>query len=348
MTRPSNGFVRWAAAAALVPLLSVTAAVAQDAWTYQGKTITIFAAGSAGGGYDFSARLLARHLARHLPGDPTIIVKNMPGAGGIVLANYMQTRAARDGTEFAILEHGTAFTSLLTGEPARFDPFKLKWLGSMEQFTPIVAVWHTVPIYSADDLITTPMIVGTTGAGSTSFGYPNALNAILGTKMKVIGGYPGSAEVNLAIERGELNGVAGWCWTCAKSQKPDWISENKLRTVLQLARVPDPELEQNGIPTVFEWAKTQEQRQMLDIVFASAAMSRPYVAPPDVPAERLQMLREAFEQAVKDPDLIADAEQKGVEIEFIAPDFIETLIGSAYAASPELIEQVRAAIHSSE
>ncbi len=274
----------------LVSTLTRTAQ-AEDGWTYKNRTITIFSAGTAGGGYDFYARLLARHLSRHLPGNPNVVVKNMPGAGGVVLANHLQSRAARDGTEFAALEHGTAFTPLLTRARVDFDPAKLGWLGSMEQFTPIAAVWHTVPIHSADDLMTTPMNVGTSGAGSTTSGYPHSLNAILGTRMKVIGGYPGSAEINLAIERGELDGVASWCWTCLKGQKPHWVAEKKLRVVMQLAPVGDPELTAMNIPTVFERAKTEEQRAMLNIVFGSVAMSRPFVAPPDLPPERLALLR---------------------------------------------------------
>jgi hypothetical protein len=322
---------------------SVEAASAQDGWSYKDRTITIYSAGTAGGGYDFYARLLARHLGRHLPGNPSVVVKNMPGAGGLVLANYLQSRALRDGTEFAALEHGTAFTPLLTHARVDFDPAKFGWLGSMEQFTPIAAVWHTMPIHSADDLLVTPMNVGGSGPGSTTSGYPNSLNAILGTKMKVISGYPGSAEINLAIERGELDGVASWCWTCLKGQKPHWVAEKKLRVVMQLAPVGDPELTKMKIPTVFERAKTDEQRQMLNIVFGSVALSRPFVAPPDLPAGRLALLRSGFEAAVKDPALIADATSKGFVVEFISPEFIEGIIRNAFAANPALIEKVRAA-----
>jgi hypothetical protein len=213
----------------------------------------------------------------------------------------------------------------------------------MEQFTPIAAVWHTVPIHSADDLMMKPITVGTSGAGSTTSGYPHSLNAILGTKMKVIAGYPGSAEVNLAIERGELDGVASWCWTCLKGQKPHWVAEKKMRVVMQLAPVGDPELSALGIPTAFERAKTEEQRQMLTIVFGSVALSRPFVAPPDLPPERLALLRKGFEAAVKDPALISDATSKGFVVEFIAPDFIEGIVRKAYATNPALIEKVRAA-----
>jgi tripartite-type tricarboxylate transporter receptor subunit TctC len=318
-------------------------AAAADSWTYQGKTVTILVGTSAGGGYDFYGRLLARHLGKFLPGNPQVIVKNMPGAGGIVLANYLQSRAARDGTEIGTFEHGTAFASLLTGTRIEFEPAKLGWLGSLDQFVPIVAAWHTVPIYSADDLMTRPMTVGSSGAGSTSGGYPNALDAILGTKIKVIGGYPGSAEINLAIERGELDGVASWCWTCAKSEKPDWIAQNKIRVVLQLAPVGDPELAQKGIPTVLERARTNEQRQMLNMVFGSVAMARPFAAPPDLPRERIELLRTAFARAATDPDMLADAGQKGFDVKYVPADLVESLITSAYGADGELIKKVRSA-----
>jgi len=322
---------------------ALAAAPAAAADYYAGKTIELVVGGEAGGGYDIYARAVARHLTGHIPGNPTIVVKNMPGAGGVVLANHLQARAARDGTELAALEHGTAFTSLLTSARVDFDPLRFSWLGSMEQFTPIAAVWHTVPIYSADDLMTKEMTVGTSGAGSTTSGYPHSLNAILGTRMKVIAGYPGSAEVNLAIERGELDGVASWCWTCLKGQKPHWVSEKKMRVVMQLAPVGDPELSAMRIPTAFERAKTDEQRQMLTIVFGSVALSRPFVAPPDLPPERLALLRKGFEAAVKDPALIADATSKGFVVEFIAPDFVEGIVRKAYATNPALIEKVRAA-----
>jgi tripartite-type tricarboxylate transporter receptor subunit TctC len=323
--------------------LGLTAASAQDTFSYKNRTITLYAAGSAGGGYDFYARLLARHMGRHLPGAPTVVVKNMPGAGGLLLANYLQARAARDGTEFAALEHGTVFAPLLNNVRVEFDPARFGWLGSMEHFTPIVAVWHTVPIYSADDLMVKSMTVGSSGAGSTTWGYPHSLNAILGTKMKVVAGYPGSAEINLAIERGELDGVSSWCWTCLKAEKPHWLAEKKMRVVMQLAPTGDPELTRMNIPTVFDRATSDEQRQMLNTVFGSVGMSRPFVAPPDLPPERLAMLRKGFEEAVKDPSLIADAAGKGFVVEFIAPQSIEAIISNAYGADPRLIDKVRAA-----
>jgi tripartite-type tricarboxylate transporter receptor subunit TctC len=314
---------------------------AQESFSYRDRTITIYAAGSAGGGYDFYARLLARHLGAHLPGAPAIVVKDMPGAGGVLLANYLAGRASRDGTEIGALEHGTAFTSLLTRSHVDFDATKLGWLGSMDQFTPIVAVWHTVPVYSADDLTSHSVNVGSSGAGSTTSGYPRALNAILGTKMKVIGGYPGSAEINLAIERRELDGVASWCWTCAKAEKPDWIAKHDLRVVMQLAATGDPELTQMQIPTVFDRAKTNEQRRMLDIVFGSVAMSRPFAAPPGLPPERLALLRAGFAAAVNDPALVADAAAKGFSVKLVSGSSVDDIVTKAFATDPILIMKVR-------
>jgi tripartite-type tricarboxylate transporter receptor subunit TctC len=325
----------------LVGALVALPAEAQDNWTYQGRTVTISISSPAGGGYDTFGRLLGRHLSRHLPGNPAVIVKNVPGAGGLVLANYLQNTAPRDGTEFGEFEHGTAFTGLLTQTHITFDPLAFGWLGSMEQFTPIVAVWHTVPVYSPDDLLKIPINVGTSGVGSTTAGYPYSLNAILGTKFKVIGGYPGTPAYNLAIERGELDGLASWCWTCAKSDKPDWIANKKLRVIMQLAENGDPELTQRGVPTVFEQARTDAQRQMLGIVFRSAKMSRPFAAPPGLPPERLAMLRAGFEAAVKDPALIAEAEKMGATISFVSSPQIEALLKTTFATDPALIEKVR-------
>jgi hypothetical protein len=328
---------------AVVQVICAAAALAQETWTYRDKTVTIYVATSPGGGYDFYGRLLARHIGKFLPGNPQVIVKNMPGAGGIVLANYLAQRAPKDGTEIATFEHGTAFAALLNGTPIQFDPVKLGWLGSLDQFVPIVAVWHTVPIYSAGDLLVRPMTVGSSGVGSTTAGYPNSLNAILGTKIKVISGYAGSAEMNLAIERGELDGLASWCWTCAKSEKPDWISQNKLRVVLQLAPVGDPELNRKGIPTVLDYARTDEQKQMLNMVFASVAVSRPFAAPPDLPPGRLELLRNAFAKAATDPDMIADATGKGFEVKYVPARLIEDLLAKAYGAGGALTQKVRAA-----
>ena len=305
------------------------------------KTVSIFVATSAGGGYDSYARLLARHIAPHLPGNPRIIVKNMPGP--FALANYLAHIAPKDGTEFGILEYGTAFAALLTGTRTEFDATKLGWLGSLDQFTPIVVAWHTSGFAKAADLFQRSMKVGGSGPGSSTSGYPYSLNAILGTKFAVINGYPGSAEMTLAMERGEIDGIASWCWTCMKTQKPQWLRDHTALVLLQLSVTPDAELAAGGIPTVMDLAQREEQRQLLRIVFAGVAMARPFAAPPGLAPERLAMLRAAFAATARDPELLAEAAKSGDTIHYVAPEEIAALLEASYATDPQLVSKLQSA-----
>ena len=316
---------------------AVESASAQDGSSYKDRTITIYSAGTAGGGYDFYARLLARHLGRHLPGNPSVVVKNMPGAGGLVLANYLQSRALRDGTEFAALEHGTAFTPLLTHARVDFDPAKFGWLGSMEQFTPIAAVWHTMPIHSADDLLVTPMNVGGSGPGSTTSGYPNSLNAILGTKMKVISGYPGSAEINLAIERGEIHGRCALSWSSVKATLQHWLDDKKLRPLLQVASAKHADLP--DVPLLMELAQDDETRHILRFLIARQVIGRPFFGPPEVPADRAAVLRKAFIDTLNDREFLAEADKAKLEINPVPAQRIEDLLRELYAIPADITKK---------
>jgi tripartite-type tricarboxylate transporter receptor subunit TctC len=310
---------------------------------YEGKTLSIYVGSSAGGGYDMYGRALARYIAKYIPGNPTIIVRNMPGAGGLQLASYLYNLAPKDGTEIGELEYGAAFTPMLTGTAVKFDPMKLGWLGSMDKFTPIVVAWHNAPFTKAADLFERSMTVGSSGAGSSTAGYPFSLNAILGTKFKVISGYPGSAEMTLAMERGEVEGIASWCWTCLKSEKPDWVSNNKARVLMQLALEGDPELTQQGIPTVLQLAKTEEPRRLLRIIFAGVGFARPFTAPPDIPPERLETLREAFRKASLDPGLVAEMSARGNTVQFVPPKRIIELLTGAEALDKDQLGILQAA-----
>src|SRR5262249_24867481 len=230
------------------------------------------------------ARMLARFLPKHLPGS-TVVVKNMTGGGGTRLANYIYGAAPADGTEFGLNEYGVHFSPLLYGTPGHFDVLRFNWLVRRDAYvTPMVLAWHTTPFQRFEDLLTRPMTVGATGTTSFTAGYPYALNGILGAKFNVILGYPGATEVTLAMERGEVEGVASWCWKCMKHQKPDWITGNKARILLQLGNKGDPELDAKGVPTVLDVAKTEEQRRLLRAVFGGLAMAKSLLAPPDVPA----------------------------------------------------------------
>jgi tripartite-type tricarboxylate transporter receptor subunit TctC len=308
---------------------------------FSGKTVTIFAAGTTGGGYDSYARLLARHIGKHLPGNPTVMVRDMPGGGGLNLANYLANVAPRDGTEFGIVQDSVPFVPLLSNAKARFDPKKLGWLGSLNQFVPIVLAWHTTSFHSFDDLKKTPMTVGATGAGSSSSGYPKALNGLFGTKLKVVDGYPGSAQVTLAIERGELEGYASWCWTCLKRQKPDWYKKNLVRVLLQLSLKGNAELTARGVPTVLDIAKTDAQKKLLPLIFGGTLMARPFVAPPNVAPERLAILRRAFKAAANDSNLLQDAKRAGNQVIYVSPDDMLQIIDRAYETDPALVKRAR-------
>jgi tripartite-type tricarboxylate transporter receptor subunit TctC len=311
---------------------------------FAGRTITILSSGTPGGGYDAFARMLSRHLGRHLPGSPVVMVRNVPGAGGLALANRLYNTEPKDGTSIGIFQDAVAFTPLLSGTKVEYDPTKFGWLASLDRFVPIVLAWHTTSFRSYDDLKISPMTVGASGVGSQSWTYPKFQNAFVGTRFDVINGFPGSAEIMLAIERGELDGVSSWCWTCLKSQKPDWLSGKKVRLLLQLSFDGDPELDAMGVPTLREILKTETQRQLGAIVFGGVALSRPFMTPPGVPDDRLAALRDGVRAAAADPAMLADGVRTGNPITYVAPERIVTVLQQAYSTKSELLQQLRQAL----
>lgn len=323
-------------------VLAATPALAEP--SFKGKTVTILVGTSAGGGYDAYARMLARTLPKHLPGS-TVVVKNMTGGGGTRLANYVYGAAPADGTEFGLTEYGVHFSPLLYGTPVQFDVLKFNWLGAIDAYvTPMVLAWHTTPFRRFEDVLTRPMTVGATGSTSFTAGYAYALNGILGARFNVILGYPGATDITLAMERREVEGLVSWCWKCMKHQKPEWITENKARILLQLGNKGDPELDAKGVPTVLDVAKTEEQRRLLRAVFGGLAMAKAFFAPPDVPADVVAVLRKAIADAAHDPELIEAGEKAGYDITYVAPDEIMAILREAYALDPALVAKLRAAI----
>ena len=306
------------------------------------RSFTVLVATSAGGGYDLYGRALARYISKYLPGAPTVTVRNMPGGGGLVAANYLYNLSPKDGSEIAALEHGTAFAPVLNGVAVKFDSLRFGWLGSLESFVPIVLAWHTTGIRSVDDLRSRPLRVGASGVGSNTSGYPYSLAALLGLKLEVINGYPGSREITFAIEKGEVDGVASWCWDCLKSAKPEWIAEKKVNVLLQISINGDPELTAQGVPTAMQLATTAEQRDYLRTILASAEFGRPFAAPPGLSRERLTELREAFARTAKDADLIAEMEKRQSIIRFSAPEPLEDLLRDAAKLDPETQKKLQA------
>lgn len=325
-------------------LLCASASAVPGAEMFEGRTVTILVSGSPGGGYDAFGRLLARHLGKHLPGSPSVVVKNVPGAGGLALANRLYNTEPKDGTSIGIFQDSVAFAPLLSNAKFEFDPTRFGWLASLDKFVPIVLAWHTTPFHSYDDIKSRPMAVGASGVGSTSWSYPRFQNAFLGTKFNVIPGFPGSAEMTLAIERGELDGYSAWCWACAKAQKPDWVSGKKIRVLLQLSFEGDPELDAMGVPALAHVLKTDTQRQLGAIVFGGVALSRPFVTPPGLPADRLAALRAGLKAAAADPAMLADGHKTGNPVTYVAPEQIADVMQQAYSTKPELLEQLQQAL----
>ena len=324
--------------------LAASGAGVHAAGIFEGKTVTILSAGTPGGGYDAFARLLARHLGKHLPGSPAVVVRNNPGAGGLALANRLYNIEPKDGTAIGIFQDSVAFAPLLSNAKLEFEPVKFSWLGSLGKFVPIVLAWHTKPFFSFEDAKKNPMSIGASGVGSNSFINPTFLNAFVGTKFNVVNGYPGSTEITLAIERGEIDGYSAWCWKCLKAQKPDWYANRKARILLQLSFEGDPELTAMGVPTLTQALQTESQRQLASVVFGGLPMSRAFTAPPGVPPEPLAALRAGFKAAANDPAMLEDAARAGNEVLYVSPDEIDAAMRKAYSTSPELLRQLRDAL----
>jgi tripartite tricarboxylate transporter family receptor len=332
----------WAMAGVRATMLAATLlSPAAAAESFAGKTATIYVPAAPGGGYDTYARLVARHIRKYLPGQPTVIVKNMPGAGGIAVAAHLYTAAAKDGTEFAILQDSNLFQQLTASQQLPFDARKFGYLGALEKFVPIVVAWHASQFRTFDDTQKRPMTVGSPGLGSPEDFFPKVLNGFFGTKFKIVRGYKGSADMTLAIERGELDGLAGWCWDCMKAQKPDWVANNKATVLLQLALEGDPELDAKAVPKVIDLAKTAEEKQAVQLAFSGVSIARPFVAPPGLTPARLMILREALEATVKDPEFVDDAGKGQNNIRFTAAARMGEIIAHAYATDPVVVQKVR-------
>ena len=309
---------------------------------YPGKKIEMIVYSTAGSTYDLYARLLARHMPHFLPGEPTMIVKNMVGAGGLTATRYLYSQAPRDGTTIGTISRGIPFEPLLGGSATvEFDPLKFLWLGSMSRESSLAISWHTSDVKTAQDLLTKELLVAGTGAGADSQIVPNALNGLISTKFKIIPGYASLTTATLAMERGEVAGFAYWSWGAIKSSKPRWVPEKQINLLFQTGNHPDI----SNVPNVKVLAKTENDRQALDLLFARDVMARPFLGPPEVPADRAQALRAAFTGAMKDAQLLKEAQQAQMEIELVDGQELESLLKTSFAAPKEVIERVREAMN---
>ena len=314
---------------------------------YRNKPITLFVGYAPGGGYDTYARVLGTHMPRHIPGAPKMIIKNMPGADSLRLMNYLYNQSPRDGSEFATFNRGLAVAPLLgliDKKKAKFDPKKLTWIGSLNNEVALVVSWHGTGITSIKDTYSRTTTVGATGKTSNNAVYPYVLNNLLGTKFKVIAGYPGTSHIILGLERGEVDGNGGWSWSSIKIQKPDWIENKKLNLLLQLSVEPHAQLSKMGVPFIMDLAKDDEDRKVLEVIFARHAMGRPYAAPPGLPPERAKALRAAFSAVVKDDRFLKAADKSRLDITAVDGERVERILNNIYGAPDKIVNRAKEAV----
>lgn len=301
-----------AASLSTIPLSAHADAVADF---YKAQTVRITVGTGAGGGYDAYARLVARYLDKHLPGSPNVIVQNMPGASGIKAVNWLYSIAPRDGTNIATFNNSMPVLQVLdkTGN-ITYRAEELSWIAAMSKVVQVVAVWHTAGVRSLEDAKTKPVIMGATGADGTMAGYPALLNNVFGTQFKIVTGYKSGNPVNLAIERGELQGRGNFTWSSVVSTKPEWVAEKKIIPILQIG--PKKEDALPHVPLLNDLARNDDERRIFNFISAVGAIARPFAGPPGIPAERLKALQTAFAEIARNEEFVAIAQKQEMDVDF--------------------------------
>lgn len=319
---------------------TVPGAIAQETF-YAGKTIKIVVGFPPGGGYDIYARTVAKFLPQHISGAPAVVVANMPGAGSLVAANYIFNVAPKDGLEIGSFESFIPFEAYYNGNGVRFDPARFNWIGGVNGETNLCMVWHQSSVQSFADLLTREGVFGATGSGAPPVIEPKVANAVLGAKMKLVSGYPGTADIFVAMENREIEGTCGVAWSTLTATKADWVKTGKLRLLAQNALKRHHELPQT--PTLLDFAGTDEQKKLLTLLASPNALGRPYTAPPEIPAARVETLRRAFEATMKDPAFLAETEKLKLPISPVTGREMDALFAGASKMDKALVDRMIAA-----
>jgi tripartite-type tricarboxylate transporter receptor subunit TctC len=301
---------------------------------YRGKTIELDIGLGVGGAYDAYARMLARTMSKYIPGNPSIVPKNIEGAGSMRLANLLYNAAPRDGTSFGTINRGTPFEPLLGNKGAQFDATRFNWIGSTNNEVSVCVAWHSSGIATFADARKRELIVGATGPSTDTYQFPKIANAVLGTKFKIVTGYTGGNDVDLAMERGEVAGRCGWSWTSVKGLHQAWLDRREINILYQMGLSKHRDLP--DVPLIIDLARTDEERAILRLVFARLVMAWPFLAPPGTPGERVDALRNAFMQTMQDKDFLAEAAKAGLEITPVKGEDIQALVQQVYATPPEI------------
>jgi tripartite-type tricarboxylate transporter receptor subunit TctC len=319
-------------------------AQAQDnvASFYAGKTVQLVVGIAVGSGYDVNARLLARHLANHIPGKPTIVVQNQPGAGSATMTSQLYNAGPFDGTVIGAAFGGMPTLPLLSpGNNIRFDPAKLQWIGNTNRETHVTYVWHTAPVQSLEEVKTKQLIIGAQAPGSSQYDFPLVANALFGMKFKVIPGYGSTSKINLALESGEVQGTIS-AWTTLKTLSSRWLADKKIKVIAQWALRPNAELP--GVPNVLDLAKNDADTAALRLVMARLDVGRPFFLPPGVPAERVGALRKAFDETMKDPAYLEEAKKLSIDVDPLTGVELAALVQQVSKTPADTVTRVRTAL----
>ena len=312
---------------------------------YKGRQISLVIGSSAGGGYDTYARLLARHLGRHIPGEPLVVPTNMPGAASNIAAAFIYNVAPKDGTAIGAVQTAAVLDPLFADKARlKHDSSKFIYLGSATVDYYICIVRTDAPVREFKDALTREVVMGASAPGTSTRDFPALLNNAAGTKFRIVSGYPGTREITLAIEKGEVQGLCGFSWSSLSAQHPDWLKRDFVRVLVQENAKGHPEVNRMGVPHATDFARTPQDRQVMDLIYSSEIFGRPYVLPPGVPAERVAALRKAFMAALRDPELKTEGEKLGLDLDPISGEELQDIAAKMYATPADVVERARQAV----
>ena len=334
------------AVAIATPILLHAEAGAQSvADFYRGKVINMTISSGEGGTNDAYARLIAEHLPKFIPGNPQMVPRNMPGAGGLKAANYIYEIAPKDGLAYGIVQRGTAVQPIMDVQSANYDPSKFNWIGSTARETSVGVVWTaSTPVRTIQDAMKTEVIIGTSGFGNDTGGFPLVLNHFLGTKFKLIHGYKSGSEITLAMERGEVQGRIGWSWGSLTSRSEDWLKGKKIAILIQMGLEKADDLP--DVPLVLDLAKTPEDRDAMELIFAATTIGWPSIMPPGTPKDRVQTIRAAYNEMVKSPQFKADADKRNLELDPVTGEQIDKIVARILSFPKPVVERAQRALES--
>jgi tripartite-type tricarboxylate transporter receptor subunit TctC len=335
--------IAWGLGIALVvSLLSDSARPAGVEEFYRGRTVSLVIGYSVGGGYDLYARLLARHMGQYIPGRPSIVPQNVTGAGSLRAATFLYSVAPKDGSVFGTFGRTIATTPLLMPASAQFDASRFSWLGSMTNEVSLCVTWHTSAVKDWNDALEKPVTLGGEGSGADPDVYTLLYKNVFGARWKLVSGYPGTNDTILAMERGEVDGLCGLSWSTLKSRHPQWLDRKLVNILVQAGLKKQPELA--GVPLALDLTNDPEKLQILKLFLSTQEMARPFAAPPDIPPERRSALTSAFERAVRNPELLAEAKKLNMDVNPLPAQTMDRLIAELYATSKPLVEKAALAV----